>query len=76
MNTGEKVLPLKLDLRVNNSIIKDQFLWDVNNLESDPEDFARGLCKDLEIEDHEVGPAIVVAIREQMYEFAIQNVTS
>jgi SWI/SNF-related matrix-associated actin-dependent regulator of chromatin subfamily B protein 1 len=28
MNTGEKVLPLKLDLRVNNSIIKHQFLWD------------------------------------------------
>lgn len=71
MNTREKVLPLKLNLRVNNFIIKDQFLWDVNNLESDLEDFARRLCKDLEIEDHEVGPAIVVAIREQLYEFAI-----
>jgi SWI/SNF-related matrix-associated actin-dependent regulator of chromatin subfamily B protein 1 len=48
----------------------------LNNLESDPEDFARGLCKDLEIEDHEVGPTIAVEIREQLYEFAIQNVTS
>jgi SWI/SNF-related matrix-associated actin-dependent regulator of chromatin subfamily B protein 1 len=76
MNTGQKVLPLKLDLRVNKTVIKDQFLWDVNNLESDPEYFARVLCKDLEIEDREVGPAIAVAIREQLYEFAIQNVTS
>lgn len=71
MNTGQK-----LDLRVNKTVIKDQFLWDVNNLESDPEDFARVLCKDLEIEDHEVGPVIAVTIREQLYEFAIQNVTS
>ncbi|KAH9301694.1 hypothetical protein KI387_013277, partial [Taxus chinensis] len=76
MTVGEKVLPLKLDLRVNKTVIKDQFLWDVNSLESDPEEFARALCKDLEIEDPEVGPAIAVAIREQLYEIAIQNVTS
>eukprot|EP01018_Ginkgo_biloba_P010013 Gb_31660 [translate_table: standard] len=76
MNTGERLLPLKLDLRVNKTVIKDQFLWDVNNLDSDPEEFARSLCKDLEIEDPEVGPAIAVAIREQLYEITIQNVTS
>lgn len=29
-------------------------MQDVNNFNSDPEGFARGLCKDLEIEDPEV----------------------
>eukprot|EP00261_Vitis_vinifera_P034585 XP_019075828.1 PREDICTED: chromatin structure-remodeling complex protein BSH isoform X2 [Vitis vinifera] len=76
MQTGEKIVPIKLDLRVNHTLIKDQFLWDLNNFESDPEEFARTFCKDLGVEDPEVGPAIAVAIREQLYEIAIQSVTS
>lgn len=76
MYAGDKIVPIKLDLRVNHTIIRDQFLWDLNNFESDPEEFARTLCKDLGIEDPEVGPAIAFAIREQLYEIAIQNVTS
>lgn len=86
-------LTLQLDLRVNHTLIKDQFLWvrvgnscciiplqidimfnsmhmiflpvtysamahgfqDLNNFESDPEEFARTFCKDLGVEDPEVG---------------------
>ncbi|XP_068660053.1 chromatin structure-remodeling complex protein BSH isoform X1 [Aristolochia californica] len=76
MYTGEKIVPVKLDLRVNRTIIRDQFLWDLNNFESDPEELARSLCRDLDITDPEVGPAIAVAIREQLFEIAIQNVAS
>ncbi|GLT73916.1 hypothetical protein SLA2020_457450 [Shorea laevis] len=76
MYNGEKIVPIKLDLRVNHTVIRDQFLWDLNNFESDPEEFARTLCKDLCIEDPEVGPAVAVAIREQLYEVAVQNVAS
>ncbi|KAG7631607.1 SNF5/SMARCB1/INI1 [Arabidopsis suecica] len=76
MYTGEKIIPIKLDLRVNQTLIKDQFLWDLNNFESDPEEFARTLCKDLGVEDPEVGPAVAFAIREQLYEIAIQSVAS
>ncbi|XP_023538812.1 chromatin structure-remodeling complex protein BSH [Cucurbita pepo subsp. pepo] len=76
MYTGEKIITIKLDLRVNNTLIRDQFLWDLNNYESDPEEFSRTFCKDLGIEDPEVGPAIAVAIREQLYEIAVQNVAS
>ncbi|THG11995.1 hypothetical protein TEA_003158 [Camellia sinensis var. sinensis] len=65
-----------LDLRVNHTLIKDQFLWDLNNFDCDPEEFARTFCRDLGIEDPEVGPAIAVAIREQLYEIAIQSVAS
>ncbi|KAL9678368.1 hypothetical protein QQ045_016212 [Rhodiola kirilowii] len=46
-----------LDLRVNHTLIKDQFLWDLNNFESDPEEFAKTLCKDMNIKDPEVGDA-------------------
>lgn len=76
MYTGEKIVPIKLDLRINHTLIRDQFLWDLNNFESDPEEFARTFCRDMNIEDPEVGPAIAVAIREQLYEIATQNVTS
>ncbi|KAF7837616.1 chromatin structure-remodeling complex protein BSH [Senna tora] len=97
MYAGEKIVPIKLDLRVNHTLIKDQFLWDLNNFESDPEEFARNFCKDMDIEDPEVGvsvsnyslilnenimlyfhvtPAIAFAIREQLYEIAIQSVVS
>lgn len=76
MYTGEKVVPIKLDLRVNSTLVKDHFLWDMNNFESDPEEFAKTFCKDMGIEDPEVGPAIAIAIREQLYEIAVQNVTS
>ncbi|KAG0497942.1 hypothetical protein HPP92_002633 [Vanilla planifolia] len=68
MHIKEKIVPLKLDLRVNNTVIRDQFLWDTSNLESDPEGFARTLCKDFAIEDPEVGPHIAVCIREQLLE--------
>ncbi|XP_017607905.1 chromatin structure-remodeling complex protein BSH-like isoform X2 [Gossypium arboreum] len=60
MYVGDQIIPIK----------------DLNNFDSDPEEFARTLCKDLGIEDPEVEPAIAFAIREQLYEIAIQNVTT
>lgn len=64
----EKVQMIKLDLRVNRTLIHDQFLWDVNNPDSDPEAFAKRLCEDLELQDPEIAPAIAVSIREQIHE--------
>ncbi|XP_059636131.1 chromatin structure-remodeling complex protein BSH isoform X3 [Cornus florida] len=60
MYTGEKIVPIK----------------DLNNFDSDPEEFARTFCRDMGVEDPEVGPAIAFAIREQLYEIAIQSVAS
>ncbi|KAJ4749223.1 hypothetical protein LUZ62_083628 [Rhynchospora pubera] len=72
----EKIVPLKLDLRVNNTVVRDTFLWDISNFESDPEEFAVTLCNDLDVADPEVAPAIAVAIREQLYEIATQSVSA
>ncbi|KAH1043226.1 hypothetical protein GYH30_025195 [Glycine max] len=41
MYVGEKIVPIKLDLCVNHTLVKDQFLWDLNNFESDHEEFAK-----------------------------------
>ncbi|KAI5415409.1 chromatin structure-remodeling complex protein BSH isoform X2 [Lathyrus oleraceus] len=60
MYAGEKIIPIK----------------DLNNFDSDPEEFARTFCRDMGIEDPEVGPAVAFAIREQLYEIAIQSVVS
>ncbi|KAL5182729.1 Chromatin structure-remodeling complex protein BSH [Glycine soja] len=49
---------IQLDLRVNHTLVKDQFLWDSNNFESDPKEFARLFCKDTGIEDPEVGVSV------------------
>ncbi|KAL6294051.1 hypothetical protein ACE6H2_002193 [Prunus campanulata] len=105
MYPGERIVPIKLDLRVNHTLIRDQFLWvsfnsrlfhlvfsippaltlgfirfegfqDLNNFESDPEEFAKTFCADLGIQDPEVGPAIAFSIREQLYEIAVQSVAS
>ncbi|CAL8993427.1 unnamed protein product [Prunus brigantina] len=76
MYPGERIVPIKLDLRVNHTLIRDQFLWDLNNFESDPEEFAKTFCADLGIQDPEVGPAISFSIREQLYEIAVQSVAS
>uniref|UniRef100_M1CNR0 SNF5 n=2 Tax=Solanum tuberosum TaxID=4113 RepID=M1CNR0_SOLTU len=48
----------------------------MNNFEGDPEEFARTFCEDMKIEEPEVGPAIAIAIREQLYEIAKQGVAS
>eukprot|EP00243_Klebsormidium_subtile_P001376 TRINITY_DN12378_c0_g1_i2.p1 TRINITY_DN12378_c0_g1~~TRINITY_DN12378_c0_g1_i2.p1 ORF type:complete len:255 (+),score=62.69 TRINITY_DN12378_c0_g1_i2:415-1179(+) len=69
----EKIRQIKLEVRVNNTYIEDQFLWDLNNYDSDPEAFAESLARDLEIDDPEVAPAIALAIREQLYEMLKQS---
>ncbi|WOH15790.1 hypothetical protein DCAR_0935336 [Daucus carota subsp. sativus] len=64
MYTGEKIVLVK----------------DLNNFESDPEEFARSFCKDVGIDDPEVGssfwPEIAFAIWEHIYKIAVQNVFS
>ncbi|KAJ3674388.1 hypothetical protein LUZ60_005004 [Juncus effusus] len=76
MYIKEKIVPIRVDLRVNNTVLRDNFLWDISNFESDPEEFAKILCDDLNIADPEVAPAIAVAIREQLYEIATQSVSA
>eukprot|EP00850_Spirogloea_muscicola_P020039 SM000206S06248 [mRNA] locus=s206:30504:33578:+ [translate_table: standard] len=74
LSTQEKLQTLKLEVRVNNLVYRDQLLWDIANHSTDVDAFARQLCTDLEVKDAELAPAIAVAIREQLYEYAKQSI--
>lgn len=76
LSTQEKLVPLKLEVRVGNIFIRDQFLWDIGNMNSDPEEFAKTLCKDLLIEEPMAPAAVAIAIREQLLELARQSMTA
>jgi SWI/SNF-related matrix-associated actin-dependent regulator of chromatin subfamily B protein 1 len=47
MADGEAVRVIKLNVRINNIIVRDQFEWDINDPRNSPEDFAETLCADL-----------------------------
>ena len=47
MPEGEAIRVIKLNVRINNIIIRDQFEWDINDPRNSPEDFAESLCADL-----------------------------
>lgn len=64
---GEIIKPIKLDLRIDDIVISDQFEWDINNPNNNPEDFAKSLCADLGLGSIFVLP-IAHSIREQILE--------
>lgn len=62
---GELRVPIKIDVTINNTQLVDQFEWDILNFgESDPEDFARVMCDEMNLPG-EFTTAIAHTIREQ-----------
>lgn len=49
IRSEDSLLLLRLDLRWKSIEIIDQFVWDLANEYSDPDEFAAGMCKDLSI---------------------------
>ena len=49
IRSEDSLLLLRLDLRWKSVEIIDQFVWDLANEYSDPDEFAAGMCKDLKI---------------------------
>lgn len=47
MFEGEAIRVVKLNVRIDSIILRDQFEWDINNPKNSPEDFAECLCADL-----------------------------
>ena len=65
---GELVRPIKLNVRLGNVLLRDQFEWDVNNPHNSPEDFANSLVADLALSP-EFTVLIAFQIREQINEY-------
>jgi len=62
---GERLVVVRLDLTVNNIVVRDQFQWDLNYTENSPETFARILCQDFGL-SREYEVVVAHAIREQL----------
>jgi SNF5 / SMARCB1 / INI1 len=61
----ECLVTIKIDLTLNQIVLRDQFEWDVNNPANTPEPFARLLTQDLGL-SREFEAAIAHSIREQL----------
>jgi SWI/SNF-related matrix-associated actin-dependent regulator of chromatin subfamily B protein 1 len=57
-------IPIRLDITVGTHNLSDQFDWDINNPDNNPERFAVQLCSDLAL-SAEFATAIAHSIREQ-----------
>ncbi|GMF06175.1 unnamed protein product [[Candida] boidinii] len=58
-------IPIKLDITIGNNQLLDQFEWDVNNIENDPEEFSKVLCEEMSLPGEFI-TAISHSIREQI----------
>lgn len=63
--TMECLKALAIEIRVDNILLRDHFLWDINDSTADPEGFAEVVCADLGL-SQEVATAFAHAIREQV----------
>lgn len=57
-------IPIRLDITVGTHNLSDQFDWDINNPDNNPERFAEQLCADLALSS-EFATAVAHSIREQ-----------
>ena len=64
---GEILKVIKLDLRIGDIVVIDQFEWDINNPKNKPEDFAASLCADLILDSEFILP-IAHSIKTQILE--------
>ncbi len=62
---GEIIRIIKLDIRIGDIVINDQFEWDINNPGNSVEAFAQVLCSDLGLDSEFILP-IAHSIREQI----------
>ncbi|OMJ87465.1 hypothetical protein SteCoe_10796 [Stentor coeruleus] len=56
---------LEIEVRVDNLVLRDRFIWDINNVDNSPEAFAQSLCADLGL-GGDVAASVSNAIREKI----------
>ncbi|KAJ1564393.1 SWI/SNF chromatin-remodeling complex subunit, partial [Nowakowskiella sp. JEL0078] len=71
-DSDEKLVPIRLDLEIDGHKVRDNFLWNSNEMNIKPEDFAQILCEDMKITGlafQELKIAIAQSIREQIDDY-------
>ncbi|KAL0364987.1 UNVERIFIED_CONTAM: Chromatin structure-remodeling complex protein BSH [Sesamum angustifolium] len=81
--TADNLVPIRLDIEIDGQRFRDAFIWNPSDADSEIVVFAKRTVKDLKLPPafvtqiaQSIQPAIAIAIREQLYEIAVQNVTS
>ncbi|GMM28029.1 Sfh1 protein [Martiniozyma asiatica (nom. inval.)] len=64
----EKIVPIKVAITTNGVVIKDQFLWNINDQLIQPETFAYIMCQELDVAKN-VESQMVTQIRDQIQAF-------
>jgi len=62
---GEVIRIIKLDIRIDDIVLNDQFEWDINNPDNSPDAFAIAMCADLGLGAEFILP-IAHSIKEQI----------
>lgn len=65
---GEVIRIIKLDIRLDDIVLNDQFEWDINNPENSPDEFAKALCADLGLGSMFILP-VAHSIKEQILDY-------
>ncbi|KAI8088776.1 uncharacterized protein BX664DRAFT_385381 [Halteromyces radiatus] len=66
---NEVLVPIRLDIDVDDVKLRDVFLWNMNEQFLTPEKFAELLCQDINLEPYRYVPLIAESIRTQVMDF-------
>ncbi|KAL9558748.1 hypothetical protein MBANPS3_000734 [Mucor bainieri] len=68
-DVSEMLVPVRLDIDMDDVKLRDVFLWNMNENYLTPEKFAELLCEDLQLEYHKFIKPIAESIRAQILDF-------
>ncbi|OQV16516.1 SWI/SNF-related matrix-associated actin-dependent regulator of chromatin subfamily B member 1 [Hypsibius exemplaris] len=69
----EVLVPIRLDMEIDNVKLRDTFTWNKNEILITPEQFAELLCEDLDLPMVQFIPAIAQSIKQQVDAFPTDN---
>ncbi|CAM0142929.1 unnamed protein product [Umbelopsis sp. WA50703] len=68
-DVDEVLVPIRLDLDLDDIKLRDVFMWNMNEQFLTPEKFGEILCEDLELPIYKYAPRIAESIRAQVQDF-------
>ncbi len=65
----EVLVPIRMDMDIEGQKLRDTFMWNKNEVNTTPDQFAEVLCDDLDLNPINFVPAITAAINQQLEAF-------
>ncbi|KAG0175330.1 SWI/SNF chromatin-remodeling complex subunit [Apophysomyces sp. BC1034] len=72
----DTLVPIRLELEIDGYKLRDTFTWNLNETLITPDQFAEVLCEDLRLPSGTFGPHIARAIRDQVHDYYLHNVST